>query len=365
MKKSIKALYLVAFVFLIMLTSCEQPPVNYYKLLGEELYSHCYGYYTDDFSNKLVIQPDKIIINNEVFTFDEFSHYSATSSENNSADYILQPYKNGHQIISIWMNLDSKSVIKVYTDSLISEYFCAELIAKTETEFQKLAQEEKEERYSAYIGTTWELAEGWEEYTDINKIVFADDSVTLGNNQYSLNKKTDLFFNYELPEALRYSSIILTLKIGGNYYGIGKSYINTKIDFKNFSTGYYVEYNLKSSTSGSGAGGSGAGNEASVNGTYKFTGATGSQNNGNITLDNGNWTYTGDRTRNPDSGTYTIAENEITMKWTANGYDVTETFVLSENGSSVTWQSQNDYVSNLFSMLFGIANTFEVTFIKD
>lgn len=224
----------------------------------------------------------------------------------------------------------------------------------------------KIEIYEHYVGTTWELVKGeYEEYTDINTIVFADDSVTLGNYQYSLNKNTDLFLYDELPEGLRFRSIILTLKIGGNYYGIGESYSNTKMDFKIFSTGYTVEYNLKSSTGGAGTGGSGSGNNADVNGTYKFTNATGSQNNGNITLDNGNWTYTGDRTRNPNSGTYTTSGNEITLKWVASGYDVIETFTLTDNGDSVTWKSKNDYVSSLFSSLFGVANTLELTFTKE
>lgn len=225
----------------------------------------------------------------------------------------------------------------------------------------------KIEVYNKWVGTTWELVEGEEEYTDINTIVFADDSVTLGNYQYSLNKNTDLFFNDELPEANRhfYSSEIV-IKVGGNYYGIRKLLNNDKkMHFKNGIINHTCEYYLKSSTSGSGTGGSGSENNADVNGTYKFTNATGSQNNGNITLDNGNWTYTGDRTRNPNSGTYTTSGNEITLKWVASGYDVTETFTLTDNGDSVTWKSKNDYVSSLFSSLFGVANTLELTFTKE
>lgn len=224
----------------------------------------------------------------------------------------------------------------------------------------------KIEVYNKWVGTTWELDEGEDDYAGIKTIVFADDSVTLGNYQYSLNKNTDLFFNEELPEAIRHFSIFeLVLKIGGDYYGIMKlSYTDEKMWFVK-GDNHSLQYSLKSSAGGSGTGGSGSGNNADVNGTYKFTNATGSQNNGNITLDNGNWTYTGDRTRNPNSGTYTTSGNEITLKWVASGYDVTETFTLTDNGDSVTWKSKNDYVSSLFSSLFGVANTLELTFTKE
>ena len=93
------------------------------------------------------------------------------------------------------------------------------------------------------------------------------------------------------------------------------------------------------------------------NGTYSFTNATAPQMNGSITLNNGNWSYSGDKTSPAASnGTYTVSNNKLTMKWTASGYEVSESFTISNNGSVSTWKSENSATSTLFSMLFGVVS---------
>lgn len=103
---------------------------------------------------------------------------------------------------------------------------------------------------------------------------------------------------------------------------------------------------------------------STITGTYSFTNATPPQMNGSITLSNGNWSYSGDKSSPAASnGTYTASGNKITVKWNASGYEVSETFTITESGSNSTWESENSGVSTFFSMLFGVTGL-EMTFTK-
>ena len=86
--------------------------------------------------------------------------------------------------------------------------------------------------------------------------------------------------------------------------------------------------------------------------------------NGLITLSNGNWSYSGDKSSPAASnGTYTVSGNKLTVKWNASGYEVSENFTIAESGSNSTWKSENTGVSTFFSMLFGVTSL-EMTFTK-
>ena len=112
-------------------------------------------------------------------------------------------------------------------------------------------------------------------------------------------------------------------------------------------TGYVSPDVFKLDTSSSD---SDEGDTSSLNGTYTFNSATGSQSNGTITLSDGNFSYNGSRSQAPSSGTYTVSGSDITFSWTANGYSVSTTVTVSKDGSSVTLSSSDVL---FFSTFFG------------
>ena len=119
---------------------------------------------------------------------------------------------------------------------------------------------------------------------------------------------------------------------------------------------------MKRVTSSSGGG---SGEATTLNGTYSFESATGSQTNGSITLSDGTWTYNGSKTNvAAKNGTYTVDGSKVTVNWTAQ-VDVSETFTVTDNGDgSVKWVLDGYNNSTLFSMLFGVAGQTELTFKK-
>lgn len=99
-----------------------------------------------------------------------------------------------------------------------------------------------------------------------------------------------------------------------------------------------------------------SGDVSSVTGTYSFNNATGSQVNGSFTLSSdGNWTYSGTKTKCPQNGTYSISGNTITFNWTYGGSNWTDSFTISENGSNVTFNCTNTSNSLFLNTLFGVA----------
>lgn len=109
-----------------------------------------------------------------------------------------------------------------------------------------------------------------------------------------------------------------------------------------------TNFNFLYKVSGSGSGSEG--DASSVNGTYAFNSATGSQSNGTITLSDGNFTYSGGKSNAPSNGTYTVSGSDITFSWTASGYSVSTTVTVSKDGSSVTLSSSEVL---FFSTFFG------------
>lgn len=102
-------------------------------------------------------------------------------------------------------------------------------------------------------------------------------------------------------------------------------------------------------------------NTSSFTGTYAFNTASGIEKNGSVTLKDGEWSYTGEKTDvAASSGTYTVDGSKITVKWTGAGYDTEETLTVSTSGGSSKWTSDGN-VSSLFSMLFGVVGR-EMTF---
>lgn len=201
--------------------------------------------------------------------------------------------------------------------------------------------------YNKLVGTKWEVEtyngdrQKTAGYPDV--IIFADDSITMDNVQYSVNKNEFCFGNYSTN-----STQSMTLKLNNitwciNLYSfstaspLNAEYKDLEIllfkDFENNTTVNQPYKFVSSSNQG------GVEDSSSVNGTYSFSNATGTQKNGSITLSDGNWSYSGSKTNAPSGGTYTVSGSDITFSWTANGYSVSTTVTVSKSGSSVTLSS--------------------------
>ena len=200
--------------------------------------------------------------------------------------------------------------------------------------------------WNKLVGTKWEVEtyngdhQKTAGYPDV--VIFADDSVTLDNVQYSVNKDEFVFYD----NSSTYSQKII-LKLNNIAWRIDLTSFSTTIPLnadykdlfvelcKDYGNSYIFEGYKFVSFSNQGEGG----DTSSVNGTYSFNNATGTQKNGSVTLSDGNWTYSGSKTNAPSGGTYTVSGSDITFSWTANGYSVSTTVTVSTSGSSVTLSS--------------------------
>lgn len=213
------------------------------------------------------------------------------------------------------------------------------------------------------------------EPTCVSTFSFTENSVTLDNIEYSINQNTDLFLADELNDYYCESSTSsklfgdiceLYIKIGDYYYCF--SYyefpdLEIMASFYKQTNGTWKQNPLWQRYTRVSASESGGSTETStITGSYAFNNATGSQQNGTVTLADGNWSYSGDKS-NPaaSSGTYTVNGSKVTLNWTAAGNSVSETFTISTSGNSSTWTSEYSGTSLFFSMLFGVVSL-EMTF---
>jgi len=203
--------------------------------------------------------------------------------------------------------------------------------------------------YAKLVGTAWENSNDPACSHTIESASFADDSVTFNNVQYSLNQNTDLFFDNEVTdeEVKGCAPKGIYLKINNSFYAISDWILNDALDLyivRKINGTYKKDYLKLTSSAG------GNGDTSSVNGSYAFNSATGSQVKGTITLSDGNFTYSGGKSQAPSSGTYTVNGSDITFKWTAMGQEMSTTVSMSKDGSSVTFSS-NEVL--FFSTFFG------------
>lgn len=94
----------------------------------------------------------------------------------------------------------------------------------------------------------------------------------------------------------------------------------------------------------------------SLTGTYSFTGASGYEKSGALTLtSDGAWSYSGEKSNiAASSGTYTVSGSKVTFFWNANGYNVSESFTVTNSGSSSEWRSDSNGTSTFLSMVFNV-----------
>lgn len=234
---------------------------------------------------------------------------------------------------------------------------CAQDADNSGEDAEKAARQEELVKLKAVYETllsTWKVNEDlFSNEAPAQVIVFASDSVTLDGTKYEINQDEDLLATVsEEPEIFKDISIKIT----------EAKYLNIDICEENW---IYIE-NFMDSSYGHNytrvSSGTEEDGDSGIEGSYAFTSATGSQSNGTLTLSDGTWSYSGSKS-NPaaSSGTYSVSGSKITFSWTANSYDVTETFTVTVDDTDSTWKSDNAYTSTFLSMLFGVTGT-EITF---
>ncbi len=232
-------------------------------------------------------------------------------------------------------------------------------------------QKEKDEQAKKAARVFSELKGEWVETTG-SKMVIGDSTISLDldktyseelrtlNKTFTVNPAKDyviidkwLCFSLEKGYALNYYGTDYKWEVPVSFYqdGVEKAHGSFKP--------------VKSSSSGGNNGTASITSANNLTGKYSFSEAVKPQVNGSFTLSgDGKWTYSGDK-QNPaaTSGTWSVSGGKITLKWTAKGYEVSETFTVEEDGNKSEWKSESSVVSNFLSMLFGVADT-KLTFKK-
>jgi hypothetical protein len=147
------------------------------------------------------------------------------------------------------------------------------------------------------------------------------------------------------------------LYFGAYYIEENDSFSIARFDCKDNSSGNnalfeYVRAGSQDKDDESDETGNGEGEATELDGTYSYSD---SKYNGSISLSNGSWSYEGSKNNAAaTSGSYSVNGSSITFNWNANGMDMSETFTITNSGSSSTWVSSETQISNFFMMLFGV-----------
>ena len=257
-----------------------------------------------------------------------------------------------------------------------------ETTSENNTEEKKDTTAEKVAIYNNLVGTSWENEfKGKDNIYGkafVQTVSFSDDAITINEEKYSINKYTDLFFysDFSTDDIEKFNirkgeSTHFIVCLNGVYYtfsdelfaiGNYREEVEVMYPSSSYSNGWMRVF-LKLVSSSDDSAGDSSVVASSVNGTYSYT-ATGTAQSGSLTLKDGTWSYSGDKTAlSVKSGTYTVSGSKITVYWSTQGYDNTETFTISNSGSESTWTSENDSVSLFFTTIFTTAAT-TLTFTK-
>lgn len=278
-----------------------------------------------------------------------------------------------------------KKFINLLLLSIVAFTFfgCNQPTGPSEEELQKQREEQEklelEQRILNRKKEIWKLIEGvweidpssvgeWEKGTEYEKVIIATDSFTIDGVQQSINLDTDAVLATELPED--------------DVYGYAKEHedcFDLVINFKNVRLGIgtyrndpvlkiirrngnpdddalfrYVRAGSQDKDDESDETGNGdnEGEATELDGTYSYSD---SKYTGSITLSNGSWSYEGSKyNAAATSGSYSVNGSSITFNWKASGMDMSETFTITNSGSSSKWVSSETQISSFFMMLFGV-----------
>jgi len=230
---------------------------------------------------------------------------------------------------------------------------------------------EKKALYAKISGTSWKVIE--RDGTIINEVThktlsFSDLSIIVDGKSYNLDLSKDLYFSDEIPtDTVIAGGCALYIHLNNTYYALDDyPFDESKEQLVVFYAGVGSADLFTLVSSGTGSGDSDS--ISSVNGKYSYK-ATDSAISGAFTLSDCSWSYSGSKSNiSTDSGTYTVSDGKVTVKWTvtAGGSEMenTETFTITDNDDGTfTWKSENESVSLWFNLLFNIKDL-ELTFTK-
>ena len=207
-------------------------------------------------------------------------------------------------------------------------------------------EESKKEGYEILVGTKWNLDTN-EEYneetleTAPKTITFKKDEIIIDDKPYRLVDITttysDSYIDFAFDDA---TGFLFTY----NYYGPDVSWAC----FYTKGVHYTDEliYNLDTSYTGDNGGSStGEGENFELSGEYVISET---HKFGNLVFSNGSWSVT----QNTSSGTYSLNNNVLTVRYDAYGTSVSADFKVSVFGSEITFEVL-DSNSNFAAILGG------------
>ncbi len=286
-----------------------------------------------------------------------------------------------------------KKIINLLLLSIVAFAFlgCNQPTGPSEEELQKQREEQEklelEQRKLNRKKEIWKMIEGvweidpssvgeWEKGTEYENVIIATDSFTIDGVQQSINLDTDTVLKSDLPmdDVYAYSyeidledceGLIVTFK--GVRLSFGAYYIEENDTFsiarrnENSDDDALFRY-VRAGSQDNDDEGNVEGEATELDGTYFYSD---SKYNGSISLSNGSWSYEGSKNNAAaTSGSYSVNGSSITFNWNANGMDMSETFTITNSGSSSTWVSSETQISNFFMMLFGVIDL-ELELIKE
>ena len=244
---------------------------------------------------------------------------------------------------------------------LIPFIFVSSLFVSCKQEETPIEEEPVKYLFDEFRGTgTWvnKINKNFQEGCPVSKIIFDKDNYkVVKSNGEDVVLDYEIFHEeniYKVGSRYVYDT---NLPSGCSVYDI-KQYFGVLVFFndKNLTDKYLFE---KSSSAGSD---DPSDNSNDIKGSYNFNSASGYQKNGTVSLNDGNWSYSGEKTNAAaTSGTYTVNGNKVTVNWVASGMDLSETFTVTTDGSSSTWVSDESGASPFLVMLFGTTDT-QITF---
>lgn len=278
-----------------------------------------------------------------------------------------------------------KKIINLLLLSIVAFAFfgCNQPTGPSEEELQKQREEQEklelEQRILNRKKEIWNAIEGvWELKSNFynnpspiyENVIIATDSFTIDGVQQSINLDTDAVLATELPEDDVYGyaewqehedcfDLVINFKNVRLSIGTYKNDPVLKIIRRNGNSDddalfkYVRAGSQDKDDEGNGSGnGDNEGEATELDGTYSYSD---SKYNGSISLSNGSWSYEGSKNNAAaTSGSYSVNGSSITFNWNANGMDMSETFTITNSGSSSSWVSSETQISNFFMMLFGV-----------
>ncbi len=261
-----------------------------------------------------------------------------------------------------------KKIINLLLLSIVAFAFfgCNQPTGLSEEELQKQREEQEklelEQRKLNRKKEIWKMIEGvwkinpdsvseYEKGTEYKNVIIATDSFTIDGVQQSINLDTDATLSVDLDE----DDIYVTIYTG--YEDKIEKDTELIVSFKgvriNFSACYMEESDslcicryLWDETSSDGQ------NRA----LFEYVRA-GSQDKDDESDEtgNGSWSYEGSKyNAAATSGSYSVNGSSITFNWKASGMDMSETFTITNSGTSSKWVSSETQISSFFMMLFGV-----------